>query len=155
MGKKRQARKITEQQLKDKKTGPTNKEWFLVNLVMLSAVIILSFFALIDDENTGEYYHSHNTLFVMIIIAFISFIVREEVRKHMFSSIRKLVIERRRIDMYEVGDILLALAYLLSFASFLIVDFSFIQNYGLKISAVVAVNLYIMLKTFVFNKSKS
>jgi len=155
MGKKRQARKITEKQLKNIKTGPSNKEWFWINFVMLSAVIILSSFALTNGEDTREYYHSHNTLFVMIIIAFISFVVREEVRKHMFLSIKKLAIERRKIDMYEVGDILLALAYLLAFASFLIVDFSFLQNFGLKISAVVAVNLYIMLKTFVFNKSKS
>lgn len=155
MGKKRQARKLTEQQLKDKKTGPTNKEWLGLNLVMLLAVVILSFFALINEENTRDYYHSHNTLFVCIILFFISFVVREEVRKHMFLSIRKLLIEKRKIDMYEVGDVLLALAYLLSFASFLIVDFSFLQNYGLKISAVVAVNLYIMLKTFVFNKSKN
>lgn len=150
MGKKRQARKLRKQTEPDDKKG--HLDWFLANCFGLCAVIGLFILLLTTGTGSKDYYYVHNGAFVVILLAILSFIVRQSVSDHMYASLGKLIHREKSLDLYEKGDIALALTYLMAFISFFMVDFSFFKNHGLRVSAVAAVGVYELWRKFVFSK---
>jgi uncharacterized membrane protein YfcA len=151
MGKKKQARKLREEIEPDDKKG--HLDWFLVNCFFLCSIIGLFILLLITEYNPKDYYYLHNGAFVAILLTILSFIVRRSVNDHMYNSLRKLIHTGDALSLYEKGDVALSLTYLMAFISFFVIDFSFLKNYGLRVSAVAAVGVYELLRKFVFSKN--
>ncbi len=153
MGKKRQARKLREQsKMLDEKKG--DLDWFLVNCLYLCSAIGIIILSQVTDRGSPDYDYIHNGIFVFIILGILSYIVRQNVTNHMYQSVRKLLFENARLDLYEKGDIALALTYLLIFISIFFVDLSFLKSSGLRVPAVAAIGIYELLRKFVFSKKK-
>lgn len=153
MGKKPQARKLRAQKPLTDNKG--HLDWFMVNAIALCASVVLFILLLATNRASKDYYDVHNGALIVFLLAFLSFLVRRSVNDHMYHSIRKMFFKNESLSLYEKGDILLALSYLMVFFSFLLVDLSLIRSIGLRVSAVGAVAAFELLRKFVFSSKNT
>lgn len=153
MGRKKQARILRiQQEQRNKDEG--HLDWFLTNCLFLIAVIGLNFIPFFLDVGTDSYNHTQNGILVVFILALLSFLLRKNANNHMYKSVRKMLFEKKKLNLYEKGDIVLALTYFSALISFFLIDFSFLKSYGLKISAVAAVSIFELLRRNILNRKK-
>ena len=138
---------------KAKKQLLEDVDWFLINLMLLVGITGLLYLAVSKEKDAPNYFKAQSYLFVAVVISVTSFLVRKDVVKDMINTLKR-VFKGIKIDLYEKGNILLTLSYLMALISIFAIDMSFMNNYGIKVSGVVAVNFYFMFKTFVFDKKR-
>ncbi|MDP4197067.1 MAG: hypothetical protein Q8940_18595 [Bacteroidota bacterium] len=114
--------------------------------IFLSIFIIICLLYLIIDTliakpNTFEYDYSRFYLFIMICIVYSSSILFPGVVKLMLDAFRKLLKNPKQLTHMEIMLNIYFGGTILASISFLLMDFSFFRNIGLKISTVVIVYL--------------
>lgn len=130
-----------------------HREWFLLLFLGLLILISLIFLTFFFEYRSGEYYRANSGLFVINIMIFLIFIAGQQKTKMIFSNLKRVYSERDKLTLSDYGDILLLIVYATAMLSFIfILDLTFIENYGIRISAVVSVTIVKLLKDLYWTK---
>lgn len=131
------------------------REWFLLGLFSAVGILMMIFLTFIFEEGTQDYYHANNGLFIGIILNCLLLLGGKEKTKVILHKVNKVFKRSLDLNLYDYGDILLLCTYILAIVSFIfILDLSFIENYGVRISAVVGITIAKLLKDLVWSRIK-
>ncbi len=149
MGKKRQARKRLAKQRQENvevSNKVSDSDWFIVSGICVAGFIGLHLISLTEEAGTYGYYHIQNGLFVLSCLFILVFVASKDLNIQIYESVKKAIQMPNIVDRRDLGNILAGITYVISLITLFIVDLSFFSNYGLRISGVVAVNIYVLLR---------
>lgn len=114
-------------------------------LVFFLLVFILS---LVIDPDSPDYYRAHNGLLVVCVFSALLLFVRRSDVLRITSSIIEHARHRSLPQIKDVSDYIQLLVFCLTIVSVLFVlDLSFLENFGLRIGAVVGLALLSILRS--------
>ena len=123
-----------------------HREWFLLTLFLLLGLLALICLTFFYENGTSEYYRANSGLFVISVMVFLIFIGSRQKTKNIFSDLKRLFTNNDELKLTNYGDIILLVIYVTAMFSFIFVlDLSFIENSGIRISAVVSVTIIKLL----------
>ena len=134
--------------------GQSEKERKLFEsvLLILIAVGFLLIYTLTKDLNESGYYKIHSALFYCNIIVFLIFIVRRNDIIEICKSTYKAIVDVKNSGLKEFTDSLFfALGVIFIVSVLFVIDTSFLSNYGIRIGAVAAFGLVMVLKSVVIS----
>jgi len=153
MGKKKQARKRLAKQ-KQENVEVSNKisdsDWLIVNVFGGLCFAGLYLFSLNEEIGTNDYYHTQNGLFIISCLFILCFVAGKNLNIQIYESAKKAIQATDTISKRDLGNILLGVTYVIAFVTLFVIDLSFLPNYGLRISGVVAVNTYVLLRNLFY-----
>ncbi len=156
MGKKsnlKKAGKIKTEQEKLHNETIRQKDWLFLNVILLVSIIGIILMVIFTEIDTRLYDKAQNALFIILLMASISFIVRRAQTNELIRSVKVFFDKSQKISFNDSGNILLTLSYLIAFLSFFLLDLSFFNNYGFKISAVVALAFIRLIRNSLLNRN--
>jgi len=157
MGKKRQAQKRL---LKQQNFNPevsnkiSDSDWFIVNAVSLLGFLGLYLISSTVEVGTNDYYHIQNGLFILSCLAILVFVAGKKLNFQILASTKKIIQSPQGAGKRDLGNMLLGMTYVIAFVTLFVIDLSFLPNYGLRISGVVAVNTYVLLRNLFYSRKK-
>lgn len=140
-----------------KEKDKEKKEWFLYSVIIFLGSFFCSLFPIIYESNDRLYLKANIVQFIMIIIVFSLFLISKEKSKEIYRHWKEFIFRKDKLfTVYEYGDVFLFNTFLLaSFSMIFILDLDFINNYGIKIGTVVAINLIYILRNIVSTRRKN
>ena len=127
------------------------REWFLLSVMGIFFILLLIFLVIFFEKGTRLYYRSNNGLFIIDVMFFLLFVGGKEKTKELLKKTMNFFQNKLEMTLYNIGDLLLLSMYTIAIVSFIFVlDLSFLNNYGIRISAVVGVILTKLIKDLFF-----
>lgn len=127
---------------KEERFNKNLKEWLQINVFILLGLLILFSLSFFDEKGSRVYYKTQNAIFIGCTAVLISLLIR----RYDFIRMVKNLIQPEENKLILLNDWIIFLTYVCSVVGLLLVDTTFIDNYGIRISGVVAVNLAIAIK---------
>ena len=93
-----------------------------------------------SNNGTNTYYHGQNTILIMDILVFVGLVFNRDVNSKIEGTIKKLI-NKEKLITYDIGNLIIILIGIIAIITFFLLDFSFINKYGLKIPTVVVLVL--------------
>ena len=125
-----------------------HKKWFDGIAWSLGILVMMIVIAAVLDERSGDYNKAHGALFVMSSMVLILVLIRKAGLIEMFRSVRRFVAGRRDLSLMDLGDVCLALGFLLSALSYLfVIDYDFIAGGGMRVGAVASIAIASLIKS--------
>lgn len=121
----------------------TMRTWVELNFLLVMAMMVLIVYSFFPEKRSRDYYHVHNALFVCSVIIVLLLVLRRFDVKRMFRNLFRFQSERTVLLI----DWLTLISYMQAIFALVIVDTSFMSDFGLRISAVVSVNVVIIVKS--------
>lgn len=153
MGKKQQARKRLAKQ-KQVVGATSNKisdsDWLVLNVFGVFSFLLIYLVSAIEEVGTNNYYHSQNGLFILSCLFILVFVAGKNLNIQIYDSAKKVIQTPDTVSKRDMGNILLGVAHVIAFVTLFVIDLSFLPNYGLRISGVVAVNTYVLLRNLFY-----
>lgn len=153
MGKKRQARKRLAKQKQVTGEGSnkiSDSDWLIVNAISVLGFVGLYLISSTVEIDTNDYYHIQNGLFILSCLAILVFVAGKNLNIQIYESAKKAIQATDTISKRDLGNIFLGVTYVIAFVTLFVIDLSFLPSYGLRISGVVAVNTYVLLRNLFY-----
>ena len=129
------------------------KEWLLLTIFAAISLLCLIYIASIQEIGSRLHYKCHNSLFFLCILFLVVFVISRNNTKSQFKHFLSMIKFNKNMSLSDLADGVIFLIYIICFLAFLfILDISFLSNYGVRISGVVGVLLFRIIKTTFFNK---
>lgn len=131
-----------------KKDRSEKRERLIVSMVadalFVGLLIAANFFL---EKNTRQYYHAHHAVMILSVLYSLGFIVtRSLVKQSIIALTKKAALEWRLLNLDDWDNLQWGVSFLLAVIGFMTVDISFFENYGLRISAVVGMALFRIMR---------
>jgi hypothetical protein len=132
-----------------------DRDWFLQCLLFFLTIIAMIVIVMLQEEGSRDYYVANNGLLIMNLITFLIFLVgKTQKTRSLYKSFSKLATRKIALSLPELGNIFLLSSFVISVLSFiLILDLSFMQNYGIRIGGAASVIVFKIIRILFESKT--